>query len=500
MSCKSCDDSPLKNAGKQSRNKEIIILDELSSSSDDESTPSVSGSASATKQPARTKITSFLESSSDDDDSIDQRLQTARQIIKRAEDRRHAEQTSKQALEPGLTETSATKAPQRTASARSQAQSAQQNIQREKSRQEQREQREREKEERLRLKQEERATKQAAKLAEQQHRKRSREYDAQLKGKFANKEIAVLLDNTLYHHEELTIKNDLHDAEYLVKNYRSGLEGKTIQWIRKEFLQGGAAKAIEHLDARQMNSSSFQHLPLLAVVFDEPQEFIDLLRRDEHGQDDDFPLIRDFLFMLVVGWRAAWNTEVQPRIIVLLHQVVEAIERQWVHYNRNYTRSSSEQRSPPTAEELQDAITWMLIEFQVECIRCDSQADVSREVCKMTAILSKEPYQGLVSELECVKKVKPQTTENDSPFARAVDTWERQLQQVPGLGQTKARYFVHLYPTARSLWKVYQNNHLSENQKKLLCHDCFHENASYPKLSSQLFHVMTSNDPNHLLK
>jgi hypothetical protein len=296
-------------------------------------------------------------------------------------------------------------------------------------------------------------------------------------------------------HEVLGVKHDLEEVGYACQEHPAALGRLTVQWIRKDSLQGGAADAVQQMHAG--NGDGYEHVPVLGIVFDVPHDFIQLLLRSDHDEDDDYPDLRTWIRSLEAGWRAAWNyrQDRRPRIILFLYQVLGALDRLWVNYQRN--RRSDEQ-PPPTAEELHDAITWMLIEFQVECVHCDSPEDFSKHLVKMTRMLAEEPYQRQVTELECIKKLKAECSDMDPPDERATDCWLRQLQQVPRLSRNMASSLVQHYPTAMSLWLAYQDESLSEDEKRVLCADLFSDRRQV-KLSDWLYRVMTSDNPDELL-
>jgi hypothetical protein len=225
------------------------------------------------------------------------------------------------------------------------------------------------------------------------------------------------------------------------------------------------------------------------------------LEREEHEELDDYPQLHNWLLGIQAGWKAAWNAPdgKRPRIILLLHKVLDALDILWIdHRKRN---RSKDDRAPPTAEELHDAITWMLIEFQVECIHCQSPEDVSHNLNKMTRLLSEEPYVQQVTELECIKKIKAGCSEFDPPYERSKDCWLRQLQQVPRISMLKARYLTQHYPTSRSLWNVYQDEGLSEDEKRVWLSNLFDEKGTcQAKLSDWVYRVMTSKDPKEILR
>lgn len=142
----------------------------------------------------------------------------------------------------------------------------------------------------------------------------------------------------------------------------------------------------------------------------------------------------------------------------------------------------------------------LVLQFQVECVHCKSAEDVSNNIRKITRLLAEKPYVKQVTELECVKKIKPECSDMDPAYDRAADCWLRQLQQVPRVSRLMAMNLTCNYPTGLSLWKAYQDEKLTEAEKRNLVAGMFSENKSHSKLSSQLYTIMTSQDPNEILR
>jgi hypothetical protein len=130
--------------------------------------------------------------------------------------------------------------------------------------------------------------------------------------------------------------------------------------------------------------------------------------------------------------------------------------------------------------------------------------DVSHHLCKMTRMLAEAPYQKQVTELVCIKKLKSECSDlldgPDACYERAKDCWVRQLQQIPRVSRPMAMNLGCYYPTAWSLWRAYQDDTLTEEEKRFLTANMFSERASQAKLSSQLYTVMTSNEPDAILR
>ena len=161
--------------------------------------------------------------------------------------------------------------------------------------------------------------------------------------------------------------------------------------------------------------------------------------------------------------------------------------------------------------ELQDAMQWVLIQFQVESILCSSDEFLQSTVHKMTRGLADKPYIHQVTELECIKKIKQGCVVSNDPLEKARDLWLRQLQQVPGLSETKAQHLAEHFPTCQSLWQAYQWEHYCEQEEEydknkadarcsaLLEYKFSADDKRYKKLSDSLYRVLTSNDPYEMI-
>jgi len=141
-----------------------------------------------------------------------------------------------------------------------------------------------------------------------------------------------------------------------------------------------------------------------------------------------------------------------------------------------------------------------VIQFQVECVHCKGSEEVSNHLRKMTRLLAEQPYQDQVTELECIKKLKPECSDMDPDYDRAADCWLRQLQQVPRVSRPIAMNLTCNYPTSLSLWKAYQDDSLTDDEKRYLTAEMFSEKSTQAKLASQLYTIMSSKDPKEILR
>lgn len=351
----------------------------------------------------------------------------------------------------------------------------------------------------------ERLERKQAQEAEKQQRKRAREAALVAKGKFANQEVAVLMEPSLLNHETFGIKELFEEKGYQASPYPSGLNCMAVQWIRRDYLKGGSNEAMEM--AHNFQTDEFEQLNVLSVVFDSPHDFISLLESEEatprnafEEDDDDYPKLEEWLLGLVAGWRAAWKktSADRPRIFLILYQVEKALHRAWVNYNRS-RGGRARGPPPPNTEQLHDAILWMLIQFQIEVIHCESKEDVAKELAKMSRFIAEARYQKQTTEINCIQKLKSQVSDMAPSHDRAVDCWMRQVQQVPRVSGEMARVFVRFYPTARSLWLAYRDPELSEDEKQVLLADCFGTRTSQVKISKMMYRIMHSQNPDELL-
>mmetsp|Transcript_19829 Transcript_19829/g.28074 ORF Transcript_19829/g.28074 Transcript_19829/m.28074 type:complete len:485 (-) Transcript_19829:244-1698(-) len=368
---------------------------------------------------------------------------------------------------------------------------------------------------------------------EQKLEKHKRLQQAQQKmGKFATQEIAVLVHPTFF--LQLTTQKKYGDKvkeliqnlqeAYSVQPYdvKSGSSsndansslsfdgGIPIQWIRKDYVKGGAKDALQALQCKE--SHRYQHLHRLVIVFEDPSKFIKLLQRPH--EDDDYPKLETYLDKVLFQWKLDWDipssstTDTKPSIILLLHQVADEVHRQWnAHAKSKDNRRSSASSgvvtttaAPVSDAELHDAICFMLVQHQIECLLYDTMEEIIDFITKMTRALSEKPYQQQVTELECIKKIKADNTLAEQDLiAKANDCWVRQLQQLPRMSENFAFNLAQHYATPRQLWNAYQDPNLSEGEKRGLVSSIIQDGRENRKMSDTLYRFMTSSDVKELL-
>ena len=358
--------------------------------------------------------------------------------------------------------------------------------------------RERQKQAEKEEKAQQRAQEKQRKADETIRKKRQAEETAQNNGKYKDQEIVVLMDPSLYSSSELNLLPVLKETEpekFLVQAYPSALTpAKAVQWIRRDYMDGGAPSALKALEEKRHDR--YEHLDRLILVLS-PHDFIPLLRRSDHGEDEGYPALEAWLKDLFQRWQAVWrlSSAQNPKVLLLLQNVPEALDRQWVEHRRNKPKNEP---SPPTEAELHDAINWLLIHYEVECLNCSSAELVQSTIHKMTRSLSAMKYKKQVTELECIKKIKAGVTADDNDFAVAKDTWLRQLQQIPSVSNAKALNVMERYPTAMSLWIAYQTGDEAENPH-LLARILSGGKSQEKRLSERIYKLMTSQNPDEMI-
>jgi hypothetical protein len=332
---------------------------------------------------------------------------------------------------------------------------------------------------------------------EQEKLEKSTKKDAakQRAGKFANEEIAVIVEATL----PVAVYEPLQDLEqkhgYKVAEH-PGLYSGTVVFIRRDALKGGATSAVDAMKGGR--TDGFEFLNKLVVIFADPTKFLDLLEKQD-DDSDDYPKLEEYLGQLQRSWRYTWKqpSHTNPKITILLPSVKEAVDKLW--HSRNAHLRATMSKSPPRDFELEDAVMWCSIQFNVDVIPLSSDAQLTDFLQKMVRALSEAPYRNQVTELECIKKIKSDLPATASPLEKAKDAWERMLQQVPQLSLARARNAIQVYPTALSLWEDYQDPKASQAQKEGAVANCLGGKSQQTKISQNLYRIMTSSDPNELM-
>jgi hypothetical protein len=226
----------------------------------------------------------------------------------------------------------------------------------------------------------------------------------------------------------------------------------------------------------------------------QPEGFISLPQRTDHEEDDDCPGQETFLTDLTARWQTSWNASKEQKLLFLLNRIPKSLDRRWADHRR---RNEKDELAPPTESEPHDAIQWLLVHFQVECVLCPSIEMIQSAVHKMTRATCEAPQSRQASELECVKKMKTQAVTSDDLLDRAKDAWSRQLQQVPRLSEVMARNVVRHCPTALSLWQAHQEG--DEGRNAALLADILNGATRQIKLSEALCRFVTCENPKDMI-
>ena len=296
-----------------------------------------------------------------------------------------------------------------------------------------------------------------------------------------------------------------------------------VRWIRRDHIAGGSAG----IASAPSNDDNVQRTNMVAIVFHNPKAFLRLLERDAAAEArDDYPALRmwlrDVRSSLASRWETRWKSDPNTgggrkahgsnnatagvssssagggapsttRVVLVLHKVQEELQRQW---NQGGRRRRS--FAPTSEEELNDATVWLLIEQHVECTLTSTDEETAEYLVNLTRALSEAPYYDDVTELHCVAKLKADKAATTAE-EKAKCAWMRQVQQLPGLSESKARKLVEHYPTLMSLLDEYEDPTLTNDEKKCLLEDCLVEGRKARKLSESMHRLMTSSDPNELI-
>jgi len=357
-------------------------------------------------------------------------------------------------------------------------------------RQQQKAQKQREKEEnetQRRKEKDERAMIKAATTQDKLNRKVAAQ---QTMGHFAKEEICMLVEPKLLKNGEWKDTFDQICESYDSVEALQGVSEGSIQFIRRKYVDGGGKSAFRALERNNQNG---YHLVFhLVILFSVPDDFLKLLERSD--DDDDYPKLEEWLEEKYTLWKSKWGRSENPRLMILLPGVLEEIHKNWNGASRKDRDLLS------TDADLDDAIVWLRVAFQVECQLFPSKEKVTEFLLKMTRAISSEPYRQNSTELECVCKIKTrlENPAQASTIEIANDTWIRMLQQLPGMSAQRAESLAQFYPTFRSLMQAYNSTEV-EGDKRLMVAHLLHDKVQLKKLSEQLYRTMTAKDSKALL-
>ena len=343
-----------------------------------------------------------------------------------------------------------------------------------------------------------RAEKQMNKIIEAQNKKKRVHEERQANGKFCTQEINVIIDHNLVFCEELNhaLLEKLKEVGYSYTIETSEGQNKQsfdiidgcsfIHWERQDFLP--------HQNSNEQESEK-ELMDVMLFVFYDCTEFLSLLEQDEKAMIyDEYPSLLSWIRSI----RSNPTNKATTRIQFLLHNVISQLSLQW---NKGGKRRTS--FSPTNENELHDAITWLLMEEQIECEISSNVNESVEFITMMTRALSELPYYEQPTELHCIKKLKNNPSHKDksnlSDLEKAKDCWKRQLQQIPLLSESKATYLTTFYPTARSLMDKYLDQTLSEDEKRSLLKSCIQEGRTSLKMSDCIYRLMTGTNEMELI-
>lgn len=352
------------------------------------------------------------------------------------------------------------------------------------------EQKEKEKEERQAARQREKDERAMVRAATKQAKIDRKIAAQQQMGKFAQDEIALLINPKLFKDPEWKETFDKFYESYDSISESDGIDDGAIQFIRRNYVEGGATAALRALERN--SESGFQLVHHLVIIFSNPNHFLSLMERSD--TEDDYPKLEEWLEKKYALWKKKWPGSETPRVMILLPGLIEEVHQKWNDASR------TEKQFLTTDVDVNDAIVWLQIAFRVEAQLLKNKEDVLDFLLKMTRSISEEPYAQAATELECVRKIKStlEAGSQHSPLEIAQDTWIRMLQQVPKMSAARAESVAQYYPTARCLWQAYSNTE-NESERQMLVSHLMSENRQFKKVSEQLHRLMTTQDSKDLL-
>lgn len=267
----------------------------------------------------------------------------------------------------------------------------------------------------------------------------------------------------------------------------AGVDLRAIQFIRCRFKDGGAVAAQKSLEKGVPLPKCVEIVDKILIVFHDMKEFMLLLHRDESG-GDDFSRLLVWLQTMKTAWRTTWNRILDPSIVILLlHQEVSA------------TTSTEEDAL------IYDAIAFLEIMERVDCMICTNCLAMQEFLYRsMTIVISKAPYAKIetryIPKLSCPLPRTLLQTKTGTMVNRKTqqiqETWYRMLCTLPQMSPARAAGVVQRYPTLRSLWRAYQDQNKTTQQKELLLAWILDENGGdrrhLRKLSTQIYHILMS--------
>ena len=338
---------------------------------------------------------------------------------------------------------------------------------------------------------------------------RNKQKDKQKKGGFAKNEICVLVEKNLSESDigiELTTSLVSEEYKVLIGHDISKVLPNCIRFTRRDHVLGGATADGDHVE----------HFDIIAILFSKPKKFLDMLLYEEPARmtpnvgcpHDEYPKLTAWvkeiraLIMLQKHQTklnfASTECVEETRIVLILHGVEVELRRLWNKQSRQ--RRESGPSIIATEEELYDAITYLLIEHRIECELSKDIEDTTDFLLRMTRQLSEKCYFEEPTELDCVKKIKLNNDCDHEPLHRAHEVWRRQLKQIPGVSDNISAHLVKYFPTKRHLHNYYEDETLTESQKRtLLTYCCDAKGTAKVKISDSIYRLMTTRNPKELI-
>lgn len=309
---------------------------------------------------------------------------------------------------------------------------------------------------------------------EKEEQKLNRHKAMQHRGHYSKHEVCVLLHPELGHRLKGAL-DKFHSSKktssFPIVQLHTGLDVRVVQFVHRKYLDGGAATIEAALAKGDM--ANMQVLRHIAIVFTNLDEFLMLLTND----DDEFPTLAQWLDSTKIRWQREWKEAEEPRIVILLG---------------GYSDRSAEQQ-----EQIENAISFLRVIRQVDCITCDRPSGFFafvKSLQRMTLAISKVPYVKPTTLVECLPKFHP-AEQLESRQEIAHDTWYRMLCCIPQMSPDRASALVQHYPSIRSLWLAYQDESTTKTEKEHLIADLLEPGRCLANLSTQIFEIMTSTNP-----
>lgn len=244
------------------------------------------------------------------------------------------------------------------------------------------------------------------------------------------------------------------------------------------------------------------------LLFWDSNDFITRLCTDQHGYQA--------LEEVVQSARHCWSrlvetrprnplTDGAPKIIVIFCGMNDAIlEKQKAKKRENGSEFVNYKRASQNG--LSDALAWLLIAYDIDSRLLPQGTDKASDCFKefVGATLETLHYQEPLP-VEILSEFKKQNTGQATEWGMdserddfILHSWYLMLRCL--IGDIEARRLIKHYPCARLLLDAYDDPNLSVKEKEELVADILRPNTRQLKTSRNLYRMLTSEDPNLLLK